>query len=50
LKSGDQTVSIVLGWREWDTDGPVAMWTSYDLAAREIAHSIFIDRPQGDFQ
>ena len=50
LESGQKAVSFVLGWREWGSGGPIAMWTSYDRAAREIAHSIFIDRPHGDFQ
>lgn len=48
--SADNAAMLQFGWQESNFSGPGAAWASYDVVARKIAQSIFIDRPMGDFQ
>jgi hypothetical protein len=50
LRSSDKVVSLSLGWRERDILRSQPSWSLYDVAARRIAQSIFIDRAPGDVQ
>jgi hypothetical protein len=53
LNSADGMATLNLFWRQ-KVDvvqgGPQLEWLNYDAAARQIADSIFMDRPAGDLQ
>ena len=50
LWSSDKAVRFEMRWSERGKPSPSEEWIKADFTARKIAHSIFIDRPEGDFQ
>ena len=50
LWSSDKAVRFNMRWFVEGKPSPSENWITADFAARKIAHSIFIDRPEGDFQ
>jgi hypothetical protein len=48
IKSKDASVGLEVNWVQ--LRDPEANWVKLDALARELAKSIFIDRPDGDFQ
>jgi hypothetical protein len=50
VRSLDKAVSLSLSWFDWDFHGPRPTWILYDVTARKIAQTIFIDRVPGDVQ
>ena len=50
VMSEDRVAFTSIEWFEGNQVTPRAAWTAYDQIARKIAQSIFVDRPQGDFQ